>query len=490
MPISALISRFRLPLIVAIAVFGIGMMLSSDELTLWRPVAVSLILFSGFLSRFTNRGKPLPLYNIGPVSAAFFLLYVVIPPIWLMATGVNYNMLLSDVQMAFHQPTADDYAQLVWRYVAFYAAFCVTFAALCPATQIPSHPIDNISFPQTIALGIMAAVIFALTIAIQAAYGVSLNPEYNDETLANYSRILAMPLIVRQAASLIARFAIIIEIALLIFAVSHWQERKWRLIACSFLVWKVLQNILLAGARTELVVIGLGFVLSYHRFVKPIRPIYILAGAPAMLAVFLFLGIYRGGATSTLSSFSQLSFSELTSAVQLFFYVPTEFSSIFAGNFDLYYMKTHGMLEHVPWTIYAYELLQLIPQQFLPFMKSDPQAFYLSISPVQPVQGFFMFGPVAQAIIGLDWLELALRASLLAATFAIFHHQLLRSGNKFWYNVLYLYLLLFAYTAIRSTTFTFFYFILFGFTPIYVGCRFMQGLLLRLARGARLITRT
>ena len=123
-------------------------------------------------------------------------------------------------------------------------------------------------------------------------------------------------------------------------------------------------------------------------------------------------------------------------------------------------------------------------------MKSDPQAFYLSISPVQPVQGFFMFGPVAQAIIGLDWLELALRASLLAATFAIFHHQLLRSGNKFWYNVLYLYLLLFAYTAIRSTTFTFFYFILFGFTPIYVGCRFMQGLLLRLARGARLITRT
>jgi hypothetical protein len=467
----------------AIAVLTVVPLLSEEQRTLWWPIAVTLTSFSAFFVRYYRPGAPLPIYNLGVVTAGFFLAYVIIPPLWLIFTDVSYNTLLGDAQMSFYQPPADIYVQLVWRYVAFYAAFCITFASVCPADPIPMRPITPLPLTTLIAFLMVAASILLVTMGIEFVYDVSLNPEYGESLQENYNRIQSLPLLVRQFAGIVARLTIVVKMALVAYATARWQDKRWRTALIAIMAVLVFQSIAFAGSRTELFVLVMSFTLSYHHFVRPIRFTTLAAGLPILFVGFLFLGLYRGGESSTLAATSGLTFAEQIEAAKLFFYVPTEFSAIFAGNFDLLMMKASGLINQVPWTIYAYEPLLLIPQQLLPFTKADPQAFYLSLSPVT-LRGFFMYGPIAQSILGLDWLELALRGALVAAFFGIMHHKVMKSPASFWTNMFYLYMILFSYTAIRSTTFTFLYFIAFGFVPVYLGTRLMEFLLRRLTRGA------
>jgi hypothetical protein len=215
------------------------------------------------------------------------------------------------------------------------------------------------------------------------------------------------------------------------------------------------------GARTELILTLLGAGLLYHRFVKRIQPLVAVATGTTILGIFLLLGFLRGGSSSSLGS---TYFAEtIIDNRKILFSIGTEFQTLFAGAYDLTKMIQEGDIKHIPLQLHFYDLLMVVPQQFLPFDKIDVQQWYLAES---STPGYFMFNPIAQAAIGFGWAEIILRGVLLAAVFAWFHNIYLRHGSNFWVSVFYVWMMLQAYYSIRSSSFYFMPLILYRFIPL------------------------
>lgn len=476
--------QFLLPLFIAIFCGTLYSMLSEPERILWVPIAVSLTVFTAFFCRYLRAGAPLPLFNIGVFAGAFFLLYVIVPPLWLMLSGLSYSV-LSDSQLYYYQPSPQEYVKVTWLYVGFYSTFCLVYALVCPSTPIPKVSVAALDRPTMFAFLLVSGVIVATCSVAALALGVEINPDFATNIDENYQKLLALPLVVRQLFGILIRLQLVAKLALIYYGTSQWQNRGWRYGTLALLAFTIAQNIIVQGERTDVFALVLAFLFCYHRYVRPFKAKLIIVAAPLMLALFLAAGLLRGGKQTAFgATLDKMDLVDLQSLAQLFFTMPTEFSVIFSGNFGLYQMQLHGEMHPSPWTVYAYEPLLLIPQQLLPFEKANPQQMYVDQTPVRPFPGYYMFGPIAQSIIGFGWIELVLRAALLALIFAFLHQKVLREPDRFWTNALYLYMLIFSYYAIRSTTFTFVYFIVFGFFPIYALTKMTRAILLRVSRAS------
>ncbi|MBN1816603.1 MAG: hypothetical protein JW828_04535 [Sedimentisphaerales bacterium] len=251
--------------------------------------------------------------------------------------------------------------------------------------------------------------------------------------------------------------------AILIVLVAFWRIRWCRLLLLLWLLWLGCVYAFAMGARTKLVLTYLAVVLLYHRYVRSFSVSLLATGAILLLTGFFAMSVLRGheDLRVSLGIFSQwLSESGWRAA----FSFGTEFQNGFAGAYDLFRLKQAGMIEHIPWQIQAADLLLLIPSQLLPFGKVDPQQWYCEIT---DVYGYFMLNPVGQAILGLDWLELVLRGAALGWILAQLHNWYSRNSNRFFVVWAYLWLAVFSYYSIRSTTFGFLYIILYRIVPCF-----------------------
>ncbi len=65
-----------------------------------------------------------------------------------------------------------------------------------------------------------------------------------------------------------------------------------------------------------------------------------------------------------------------------------------------------------------------------------------------------MWGVISQSIVGLDWIELALRGALLGYILARFHRWYLKHQSEFLGTLFYMFLCLKVYYTFRDTTFS------------------------------------
>ena len=129
---------------------------------------------------------------------------------------------------------------------------------------------------------------------------------------------------------------------------------------------------------------------------------------------------------------------------------------------ELKEMKEIGALGRVPWQVYLSDVLLLFPQQLLPFEKIDPVLWYTNVT---QSAGFFVYGVIAQAILGLDWIELIIRGIVLGGIMAAFHRWYVRRASSFWVTLFYCWLMLWSYNAVRNTTFYLVVWIVYRFVP-------------------------
>jgi hypothetical protein len=310
----------------------------------------------------------------------------------------------------------------------------------------------------------LALLFSGLLGVVQFIYGFDLWSAYDSSLYESYEKFQQLPLLLRQSVPKAQGGLLVVKLGLLAMLMASWNVKRWRYLVIVWLSVNTISFLVKMGSRTELLMIFLACGLLYHRLVRPLKPTFVVWASLLLLVGTIVFGVMRGGADLTINVANLISMISSHAARELFS-IANEFQTLFAGTFDLYQLKQAGTLSSVPWQVYAAEILMLLPQQILPFEKVSVQSWY---SEVSEVPSYFMYGPISQAILGLDWIELVARGALLGCIFAKVHRWYVRRASGFHATLFYLWLTLWSYYTIRNSTFYFVAFIVFDYIPVVV----------------------
>jgi hypothetical protein len=145
---------------------------------------------------------------------------------------------------------------------------------------------------------------------------------------------------------------------------------------------------------------------------------------------------------------------------------PNEFQAMLGTAYDVLERKNSGT--YIPWYLYLNDVMNVLPpQQMLPFEKVDGPEWYLREIGLSGSGHGYMWGVITQSIVGLDWLELALRGGLLGYVLARFHRWYIRRQSDFFATIFYMYLCLNIYNTFRNTTGSILAFVAWEIFPVY-----------------------
>jgi hypothetical protein len=159
------------------------------------------------------------------------------------------------------------------------------------------------------------------------------------------------------------------------------------------------------------------------------------------------------------------SLQNLEEHKEIVFSLATEFQTLFAGAYDLLWMKNNEVIDSIPLQFRFFDIVMLIPQQLLPFEKINVQNWYIDNS---QNPGYFMYNPIAQSILGFGWPELVVRGLALGMALGWLRRWYTRNSADFLKTLLYIWLIVVSYYTIRSTAFYFLAsFLIYRFLPFY-----------------------
>jgi hypothetical protein len=408
-----------------------------------------------------NRGRDVPLFEIGVIYMVACASYTLFPFLGYLLSDMTYNP-LSSVELFTLSPTPEQLSPLAWRYAVYIVSFAIVYVIArgwTPIRQATFHPPNTATITAFI---VLVAVTSSLIYVLKMFYGVDFAAGY-DAIYDVFGAYDQMPLVARQLIPNLLNVHTILKMGLVIILVANWHKSVCRYGLVIFLCLSVITYTLRMGSRTELAALLVTAALIYHRLVRPIRLVVAIFASATFLAVFVIvLGMMRGG-TDLQTNIEQLRYFASFDVSPLS--IANEFQILFGCTYDLYQMKTNGVIQSVPWQLRAYDLLLLVPQQLLPFEKINPTYWYWSFS---ETKGFFSFNPIAQSVLGLDWLELVVRGAALGWLFAKIHRWYVYCPATFWRTFIYLFLIVWSFYSIKSSTFLFVYFLLYRFLPVMV----------------------
>jgi hypothetical protein len=238
---------------------------------------------------------------------------------------------------------------------------------------------------------------------------------------------------------------------------TRWRLLRWRLVLFLWLSVEVSLAVSTLGSRTEAALLLMTCVFLYHRLLKPLSVLRAALIGLVLVAGLLAFGFARDFGLKNIDRGNVLA-------------TASEFQVLFANAYDLEMRQRAGSLE-VPWQIRVNELYMPIPSQFLPFPKIDPADWYLEVVGLAGTGQGLMFGVIAQAIVGFDWIELVARGVLLAVVYGLIHRWYARRAQGYWPTLLYLFLCTWVYYTFRMTTFFMIYQVIYYFLPVVVGAK-------------------
>lgn len=447
----------------------------------WRPLILSeakllfaLLSLLGICSVslwvLKRRDGRLPLFDVGAVCAVVTALYFTVPILNFMAGGMAFTI-LSDNRLYVHGPSPDDLATLTWMAVGYLGGFCLVYVLARGRGYANSVTVRRPRRPKAMLIGVMCVGLAVALGAVEMVYSVSFTPSYL--TLrAGIGSLTQLPYLLQQIMHNVRGIYLIAKLGLLLIVLLHWSKLGVRIAGLAWLCGEVVWAIVNQGARTDAVLLVLAAGLLYHRVVRPLTFIQVCAGGTVLfLAIVVFGAVRDTGVAIT---------GLLTTDLPLLS-MGNEFQSVFATGYDLSVKSEQGLLGEVPWTLYASELLMLIPSQLLPFRKLDPATWYLELLHLKDSYVGFVFGVLSQSVIGWGAIEIIGRGMVLATIFAIAHRWYVRRAAGFDATLVYLFLCVWSYYTVRATTLYILYFVVYRMIPFLLVVAVGEGLLLGVA---------
>jgi hypothetical protein len=434
------------------------------------PIVIFTIIVLWFWITLWNRDRELPLFDVGVIYALALLAYTNIPLLNYISGGFRFTE-FSDARLQFYHPTPYELGFFHWRHVIYIFSFVVMYIIIRGKRPAKLKP-AKIPRPSMLLAIILLLLLFTgYLILLNFLTNYYLGSRSYKEMHAMYTTggQVQLPLLVRQISHYFEGMWFIFKLALMMFVIQHCHRRKWRIILYVWLAVEVAICIQRLGSRTEIVMLLMAAGLLYHRLVKPLTPRFILITGLLLLTGFFAYGIVRANSMRTTKLqdiYPETSFLSHTN----------EFQAILGTSYDLYQRRQKGSLQ-VPWQLYVSDFLMLVPQQICPVEKIDPSQWYLGLLGQQNTGVGFMFGVISQAIVGWDWLELAIRGAILGFILAQIHRWYLRNSSSFFVVLFYTWLCIRIYYTYRASTFYPLVFVVYEIVPAFFLIKTLPGLL-------------
>lgn len=403
----------------------------------------------------------IPVLDIGFICALATFVYSVLPLISFWANGFRFDS-LSDARLSAYVLTAEEVGNFHWRHVLYLVGFAGSYLLFRKPSHIPTGGVELPSTSQRNAVLGLFLLLWSYFTILWATTGFTLRYSYeSDGNLQFVQLISSMPLIVTQISVKLYGIFFFVKLALLFIVVQKCRAKSWRLVLLMWIVCEVVYTFELKGARSELVFFLIGAALMYHRLVARLSLRFLLPAGALFFAFFTFMGIYR----------SQMGFDETMVAIGQtqggFLGVGGEFDALFGTAYDVYQRVVLGGGE-LPWYIYINDFINVLPpQQLLPFEKVPASEWYLRLIDNSGIGVGYMWGVITQSIVGLDWIELVIRGSVLGFVLAKAHQWYDRLKEDFMVNIVYIFLCIMVYYTFRDTTGALLGFLVWQVLPFY-----------------------
>lgn len=292
--------------------------------------------------------------------------------------------------------------------------------------------------------------------------GANYNTSYQAQAFSeNVAALRSVPLIVQQISSKLWGILLIAKTGVLMIVVSRCRQRQWRLILVLWIIGEIVHVLVVKGARTSLVMFVMAAVLFYHRMIRPLSMKFLIASAISFIVFFNFLALYR-----TYADLRTMRTVMAKDDVGLL-WQHNEFEGLLGTAYDVLQLKKAGV--ELPWYLYINDFTGCLPpQQLLPFEKVSGAEWYLRQIGFSGKGVGCMWGVISQSIVGLDWIELFFRGSILGLVLAKLHRWYVRNESGFIETLFYVYLCLKVYYTFRDTTFSILANIIWEVIPFYV----------------------
>ena len=429
-------------------------LVDDDSRSLVLPLLALVNLAGLHVAVLWRRDREIPVFEIGTVLVAATVLYSTIPFVNFIVDGGRWGP-ASDARIAQYPVDVDRLVAFAWRYVAYLASFVAVYLPLRARRSAGGARLDPVPPSMLAALLVVLGLKSGFELLLGLTYGLDVSVSYTD--LQPIVRPPDMPYVLWQVTLIVVASTFVVKQALLLLLIRQWNDLRWRLIVLVWLAGEVLGVAVQMGSRGTAVRLLLTFVLLYHRFVRPLRALALLTGGIVLLAGFLAQGIlrFRPGLEDGLDLRTLLTSDN-------------EFQAVFATAYDLFQRRAAGTLPDVPWQIYVSDLYLVIPSQVLPFEKWDPSEWYLEVIGARGTGVGYMFGVMAQAVLGFDWIELVARGALLGLLAALLHRWYVRRARRFWPTAFYAFVGIWSYYTVRATSFYLVHFVVYQFVSVMV----------------------
>ncbi|MHC4070461.1 MAG: hypothetical protein ACYTGS_00285 [Planctomycetota bacterium] len=435
--------------------------MTADERYVAAPGIACVVMMLWLWMRLWDRDQKIPFFDVGVFCALATFFYAVYPLINYWVNGLQFDS-ISDSRLRKYHILPAELGFFYLRYVLYLFSFVIFYSVFRGGGTIEA---GNVRVPSRYTRRTIVLLFLLLTgyfFLLQLATGVNFNTTYEPVAYAkNMSAIVSLPLFLLQVSVKFLGILFVFKLALLFIVISRCRQKKWLIILFVWVAAEIIHTFNLKGDRTGLVLFLMATALLYHRMIKPFSMRFLLASGTSLFIFFIFIGLYRGH-----KDFGSLR-AHLLLANAGIFSGSNEFQALLGTAYDVLQRKTGGAV--LPWYLYINDFVTILPpQQLMPFEKVPASEWYLRELGISGTGQGYMWGVVSQSIVGLDWIELALRGALLGYILARFHRWYLKHQTGFLANLLYVFFCIKVYYTFRDTTFSFLANIVWEVIPFYI----------------------
>jgi hypothetical protein len=422
-------------------------------------VAIIAIMF-WYLVVLTKRDGHLPIFEAATYFVLATSIYAVVPLLQFVMTGME-AIPGSDARLVMWRPTPQEFGGFAWRHVLLLGVFVAFYLTARGKRMWAVRQFAKPSMPMIASILVLLLLLTGYFFFLHRYLGGGPSV-YEGGTLA----YLQLPLFLQQITNVLQVMTVTLKQCLIIVLLAGWRKPMIRFALILWLLAQVALSMVALESRAGVVILLLTFLAGYHQIVRPIRIVTAFATGAFILFGFLIFGLLR-----------DLGREQAFADRQATWGAPTEFQILYGNAYDIYRRKLERSLPEVPPQLFLSDLYRLVPSQLLPFYKWDPSVWYAHEVLKWPQEMGFMFGIVAQAVLGYDWIELIVRGALLALFYALAHRTWRRYSGSFWATIAYLFILTWAFYAFRASSFEVLYRLVYYLLPTALTVKLMTSLI-------------
>ncbi|HSY52597.1 MAG TPA: hypothetical protein VLC46_27605 [Thermoanaerobaculia bacterium] len=446
--------------------------LTPDDRLLAAPMlSIGLTATVYMLTLWARDGSP-PVFEPGTLCMLAITVYGTLPLAGFLMMHGQWDP-LCDGRLQQYPFIPAELGLFGWRYAVYAMAFAATYLLVRGRARVSTMVLTIPKQASQTAIIVTFAVLYACKIGLEIIYDYDPDDFSYSDVAGSVARAMSKttPYLILQIGHNILGALFVAELGVMILLIAYWRKRWCRYALAVWLFYEILSTVIALRSRGRIVLLLISAGLLYHRLVKPVRFRVLIAAGLLLLVGFMVLGAIR--AVESREAMEERARHALTGG--------NEFQGLFTTAFDIHKKKEAGEIQSVPWQLYVSDVYFPIPSQFLPFEKIDPSTWYIDLIG-QTGQGVgFMFGVMSQAALGLDWIELVLRAAVIAAVLAILQRWYAHRAKYFWPTLFSLFVSIWAYYSMRASTFFFIYFLVYHFIPVILAVKILERLLGRMS---------